>query len=472
MLYIYLFGYLVFADELNKTIYNSIKYLSDKTNLNIMRNNIFNDICVRFDEISNLLKEQYGGYNERYICLFDKSMGVLINENGDYKEWFNLNDYISYEGERNYRDLTIYRKENKTINVIISFVQNKNINFVLCQNNLENNNIINISNYSYSSSVDSFLKGISCHIIDAGVHKNKLICFYSKLSSYNEFYLLASIFDQEKDFILMGNLSEYKHQSGDGNVDTYIHSSIINNKNLYFLCMSIHNDIFCFIYNNTDYKFYYNWEIHYGLQFAQTYFFKENQNIKIVARNYNKNVFIFSIKNNWTTSGYKEEECSNENEVVFNDYFFLSYNNSTNNYNLTSDLDKKFDCNSVIDTHLEIPNFNDSSANSISSTTSDSKDTSDSANDSNLITEHINPSSSIISITNFISNDFSDSTTNINVQNSFLISTIIINPTTQIAITILDSKFPSPSSSYPIIETTLPNDIIRVEKLNITKYYG
>ena len=63
MFYIYLFGHLVFADGLYSTIYKKIKYLSDKTNLNFMRDNSFNDICVRFDEISNLLKEIYGGDN-------------------------------------------------------------------------------------------------------------------------------------------------------------------------------------------------------------------------------------------------------------------------------------------------------------------------------------------------------------------------------------------------------------------------
>ena len=248
MLYIYLFGHLVFADELNKTIiYKRIKYLSDKTNLNIMRYNSFNDICVRFDEISNLLKEIYGGDNERYFCLFGKSMGVLINESGYFKEWFNLNDYISYEGERNYSDLTIYRKENKTINVIISFAQNKNINFVLFQKNLEKNNIISISNYSYNLSVDySFGKSISCHIIDAGVHKNKLICFNTillKSSSY--LHILASVFDQENDFALMRNFSEnYLEQLNC--LDNYISSSIINNKNFYFLCMSMNTNFYCF----------------------------------------------------------------------------------------------------------------------------------------------------------------------------------------------------------------------------------
>ena len=226
MLYIYLFCHLVSTDGLYSTIYKNITYLSDKTNLNFMRNNIFNDICVRFDEISNLLKEKYHSNDERYFCLFDKKMGVLNKEDGNFKEWFNLNNYISYEGERNYRDLTIYRKENKTINVIISFVQNNNINFVLCQNNLENDNRICNINYSYSSSNNLLLKGISCHITDAGVHKNKIICFYSKLFSTWEFHLLASIFDQEKDFVLIGNVSKHKYHDGDGNVDNYISSSI------------------------------------------------------------------------------------------------------------------------------------------------------------------------------------------------------------------------------------------------------
>ena len=175
----------------------------------------------------------------------------------------------------------------------------------------------------------------------------------------------------------------------------------------------------CFIYNNTDYNFYYNWEIRYDLIFVQTYFFEENQNIKIVARNENKKVFIYSIKNNWTISENEEEKCNYQSGEDFDNFFFLSYDNSSKNYNLISDLDRQFDCNYLIDTHLEFSDFNNSSTNSISSTTSNSKDISDSATNTNLITEHINPSSSIISTTNFISIDFSDFTTNINIKTAF-----------------------------------------------------
>ena len=70
--------------------------------------------------------------------------------------------------------------------------------------------------------------------------------------------------------------------------------------------MSMNSGVFCFIYNNTDYKFYYNWKTKDGLQFAKTHFFEENQNIKIVVTDYNKDVLIYSIKNNWTISGDNE----------------------------------------------------------------------------------------------------------------------------------------------------------------------
>ena len=482
ILYITSINYLSCNEDINATfskIYKKIHYLSDNKELNFMTtNNDYNNICVKNNEISNLLKKNYSSNDEKYLCLYDKSIYVLINENL-FEQWFNLTDYLNEPpNQKYYFDLTIYKTEDNIINFIIGFVNNKKIYFLLCKKYSNNEDqfpkLYNISYYSYG-------KSISCHLLDIVEYNNKLICFYTKLTS--SFVLSTSIFDKDNDFNIIKNLTEYEKSEPYINEYNYLSSSIIKNKNHYFISIFTYNLVYCYIYNNINQTFNYLEIINNGLIFGQTYYFEENQNIKILAQGTGKKTSIYSIKNNWKISSNEEQKCKYFHyEDDYNIFYFLSYNNETNQFNLITDLNKTFNCSSVTDEHPEIPYYCNSSNNNIPSTNIISNNISDSiisdtilnlmtdnniastyiisstslildytthfTTYTNIITEHNENSSYIISSTNLMSTYIPDSVTNTNYKSNIVLPSTIINQ---------------------IIETTLPNEVIETEKIYIKK---
>ena len=91
ILYITLFTHLSCyynISSLFSVIYKKLQYLSDETQLNFMTEE-YNNICKKNNEISNLLKQKYDKDNEKYLCLYNKSIYLLIDEHS-FENWFNL----------------------------------------------------------------------------------------------------------------------------------------------------------------------------------------------------------------------------------------------------------------------------------------------------------------------------------------------------------------------------------------------
>ena len=137
ILYITSINYLSCNEDINASfsiIYKKIHYLSDNKELNFITHDS-NNICVKNNGISNLLKQNYSSNDEKYLCLYNRAIYILINKNL-FEQWFNLIDYLNYskpDYEKYYYDLTIYKTEDNIINFIVGFVKDRKIYFLLCK---------------------------------------------------------------------------------------------------------------------------------------------------------------------------------------------------------------------------------------------------------------------------------------------------------------------------------------------------
>ena len=315
-----------------------------------------------------------------------------------------------------------------------------------------------------------------------------MICFYTE-ARYNEskytisYFLSASIFDQNESFSLITILKEYE-ETQHNNLNNYLTTSVIKNKNFFFIFKFIDQLFLYYTYNNTDQTFNYKGEISGGIMFGQSFYLEEKENIIIIANDGNKQLLVYLIKKDWSIPNNKLCTFVGEYSNHYEFFYFVSYNDTSQQYNIIKDLDKKFDCSSLPDEHSEIPYFSspttiiistynsnsDSATNTNIITSPNSPSSiinyiSDSSAITNIITHHDNPSSSIVSSTTFFSNYISDSAVIKNDKNTSFI------PTTAITTTTLNDANNSSSilSLYPNEETTLSNDIIHTEKINITR---